>query len=233
MLRIRKFRAIVHRYFEVNGRFPFIFRQAFAREAPLGNLWKYPEMVLIDWETDEVPDEEMTLDQTMLSLKQRLGVPPFGLHAARLRIQPSLQTYREDFFQTLAVSQWAQAGELIYAAPITDEALADGLRRLNSQFGIGVTSFGLTSEMLDDLPRPAQILNAHPRETEAIMARLEINRIAAPQIRSHLDWHGLNNLKSESQEAKNMVQWLTDCLEKGRAEQYKEADPVLTTATGQ
>jgi hypothetical protein len=233
MLRIRKFRAIVHRYFEINGRFPFIFRQAFAREAPLGNLWKYPEMVLIDWETDEAPDEEMTLDQTMLSLKQRLGVSPFGLHAARLRIQPSLQTYREDFFQTLAVSQWAQAGELIYAAPIIDEALADGLRRLNSTFGIGVTSFGLTSEMLDDLPRPAQILNAHPRETEAIMARLDINRIAAPQIRPHLDWHGLNNLKSESHEAKNMVQWLTSCLEKGRAEQYKETEPAPAPAAGQ
>jgi hypothetical protein len=180
MLRIRKFRAIVHRYFEINGRFPFMFRQAFSRDAPLGNLWKYPEMVLIDWETDEVPDEEMALDPAMLALKQRLGLSPFGLHAARLRIQPSLQTYREDFFQTLAVSQWAHAGELIYAAPIIDEALADGLRRLNSSFGIGVTSFGLTSEMLDDLPRPAQILNAHPRETEAIMARLDINRIAAP-----------------------------------------------------
>lgn len=168
----------------------------------------------------------------MLSLKQRLGVSPFGLHAARLRIQPSLQTYREDFFQTLAVSQWAHAGELIYAAPIIDEALADGLRRLNSVFGIGVTSFGLTSEMLDDLPRPAQILNAHPRETEAIMARLDINRIAAPHLRPHLDWHGLHNLRSESLEARSMVQWLTNCLENGRAEQYKEEEIPSAPAVG-
>jgi hypothetical protein len=224
MLRIRKFRAIVHRYYEVNGRFPFVFRDAFTRESPLGNLWKYPELILIDWETGEAPDEEMTLDPAMLALKQRLGLSPFGLHAARLRIQPSLQTYREDFFQTLAISQWAQAGELIYAAPIIDEALADGLRRLNSTFGIGVTSFGLTSEMLDDLPRPAQILNAHPRETEAIMGRLEINRIAAPSIRPHIDWHGLNSLRGESEEAEKLVQWLTNCLVNGRAEQYKAED---------
>ena len=224
MLRIRKFRAIVHRYYEVNGRFPFVFRDAFTRESPLGNLWKYPELILIDWETGEAPDEEMTLDPAMLALKQRLGLSPFGLHAARLRIQPSLQTYREDFFQTLAISQWAQAGELIYAAPIIDEALADGLRRVNSTFGIGVTSFGLTSEMLDDLPRPAQILNAHPRETEAIMGRLEINRIAAPSIRPHIDWHGLNSLRGESEEAEKLVQWLTNCLVNGRAEQYKAED---------
>src|SRR6478735_4500708 len=192
MLRIRKFRAVVTRYFEINGRFPFAFRQAFAKDSPISNLWKYPELVLVDWETGGSPDEEMSLDETMLSFKQRLGIAPFRLHAARLRIQPSLQTYREDFFQTLAVSMWAQGGELIYAAPIEDEALADSLRRLSATFGVGVTSFGLTPEALDDLPRPANILNAHPRETEAIMGKLEINRIAAPKSRQHLDWSALS-----------------------------------------
>src|SRR6478752_709014 len=36
--RLRKFRAVVTRYYEVNGRFPYTFRQAFAQGAPLGNL---------------------------------------------------------------------------------------------------------------------------------------------------------------------------------------------------
>jgi hypothetical protein len=222
MLRIRKFRAIVNRYYEINGRFPFVFREAFAQDAPLGNLWKYPEMIFVDWETDDVPDQEMALDPTMLSLKQRLGLSPFRLQAARLRIQPSLQTYREDFFQTLAISQWAQAGELIYAAPITDEALADGLRRLNSQHGVGVISFGLTSEMLDDLPRPAEILNALPREIEAIISRLDINRIAATKMRQHLDWHGLNELRSQSSEVRKVLSWLNHCVQNAKAEPYKE-----------
>ncbi|MFN6018350.1 MAG: hypothetical protein ACK49N_12315, partial [Verrucomicrobiota bacterium] len=47
MLRIRKFRAVVTRYFEINGRFPFAFREAFGKDAPIGNLWKYPELVLV------------------------------------------------------------------------------------------------------------------------------------------------------------------------------------------
>ena len=221
MMRIRKFRAVVHRYYEINGRFPFLFREPFTKDSPLGNLWKSPEIVLIDWDKGDAPDEEMRLDPALLAMRQRLGIPPFGLHAARLRIQPSLQTYREDYFQTLSVSQWAQAGELIYAAPIMDEALADGLRRLSSTFGVGVTSFGLTSEVLDELPRPAQILNAHPRETEAIMGCLEINRIAAPKVRPNLDWHGLNRLRCESSEVKKLLSWLDECLEKGRAEPYK------------
>lgn len=222
MLRIRKFRAVVTRYFEINGRFPFAFRQAFGKDSPIGNLWKYPELVLVDWETGGSPDEEMSLDETMLSFKQRMGIAPFRLHAARLRIQPSLHTYREDFYQTLAVSMWAQGGELIYASPIEDEALADGLRRLSAAFGVGVTSFGLTADALDELPRPANILNAHPRETEAIMAKLEINRIAAPRSRAQLDWNELSSLRNESEEAEKLVGWLTRCIDERKAEGYRE-----------
>jgi hypothetical protein len=222
MLRIRKFRAVVQRYFEINGRFPFAFRDAFSKEAPITNLWKYPELVLVDWETGGSPDEEMTLDETMLAFKQRLGIAPFRLHAGRLRIQPSLATYREDFFQTLAVSMWSQGGELIYAAPIQDEALADGLRKLSAAFGVGVTSFGLTAEALDDLPRPENILNAHPRETEAIMGKLELHRIAAPQSRPHLDWTALSSMRNESEDAEKLVTWLTRCIDERRAEPFKD-----------
>jgi hypothetical protein len=222
MLRIRKFRAVVTRYFEINGRFPFAFRQAFGKDSPLCNLWKYPEMVLVDWETGGSADEEMMLDDTMLAFKQRLGIPPFRLHAARLRIQPSLQTYREDFFQTLAVSMWAQGGELVYAAPIEDGALADSLRRLSASFGVGVISFGLTAEALDELPRPANILNAHPREMEAIMGKLDINRIAAPRSRPQLDWAALTSMRHESEEAEKLVLWLTRCIDERRAEAFRE-----------
>jgi hypothetical protein len=222
MLRIRKFRAVVTRFFEINGRFPFVFRQAFGKDSPISNLWKFPELVLVDWETGGSPDEEMSLDETMLAFKQRLGIAPFKLHAARLRIQPSLQTYREDFFQTLAVSMWAQGGELIYAAPIEDEALGDSLRRLSAAFGVGVTSFGLTADALDELPRPENIVNAHPKETEAIMGKLRINRIAAPRTRPHLDWAALTSMRNESSEAEKLVKWLTGCIDGRRAEAFKD-----------
>ncbi len=220
--RMRKFRAVVTRYYEVNGRFPYTFRQAFAQGAPLGNLWKFPEVALVDWETGDAPDEELALDPTMLSLKQRLGLPPFRLHAARLRIQPSLASFREDFFQALSASMWAQGGELIYAAPVEDEALADGLRHLNATFGVGVISFGLTAQALDDLPRAANILNAHPRETEALMERLDIHRVAAPHTRQHIDWQSLDGLRRESEEVQQLIGWLNDCIAKGRAEAFRE-----------
>jgi hypothetical protein len=81
---------------------------------------------------------------------------------------------------------------------------------------------GLTLDDLDELPRPANILNAHPRETEAIMARLDVNRIAAPKSRHHIDWNALGTLRNESPEAEKLIQWLSRCLEERRAEPFKE-----------
>lgn len=221
--RVKKFRAIVRRFNELNGRYPFEYREAFTAGSPLGNLWKFPEMVLVDWQTGDEDDEATTLDSRMLALKQRLGLPPFRLVGTRLRIQASLHGYREDFFQALSASIWTQGAELVYAAPIIDEALADGLRALNAAFGVGVSSFGMSIEELDELPRAANILNAHPRETEAVMERIQFDRIAAPRHRQHIDWTALESLRRESPETSRLIDWLCRCIEEGHAQGFRES----------
>ncbi|MGB0774758.1 MAG: hypothetical protein ACPG32_07345 [Akkermansiaceae bacterium] len=218
MMRIRKFRAIVQKWCEVNGRFPFVFREPFRASAPLGNLWKFPEMLLVDWESGG--DEESS--RALLKIKSQLALPPFRLHAARLRILPAHHSFREDFFQALSSSVWAQGGELLYAAPIEDEALSDAIRRLCSSFGIGVTTFGLTAEILDELPRPANILNAHPRETEALMERLDITRVAAPKSGDHLDWTALEAIRGDSSEVDKLLVWLSESADAGRMLPYED-----------
>ncbi len=224
MMRIRKFRAIVNKWCDVNATFPFAFRDPFKADAPIGNLWKFPEMLLVDWESGDVDDDDGAC--SLLKLKSQLGLPPFRVHAARLRILPAHHTYREDFFQTLSASVWAQGGELIYAAPIEDEALAEGIRHLSSAFGIGVTTFGLTAEILDDLPRPANILNAHPRETEALMERLDVTRVAAVKSRPHIDWSALEAIRGDSLEVDAFLAWLSESAESGRIRPY-ESDSVI------
>jgi hypothetical protein len=216
LLRVKKFRAIIQRWCDVNGRYPFTFREPFQANSPMGNLWKFPELMLVDWEG--AGEEE----NAVLKLKQTLSLPPFRLYAARLRIQPSIHTFREDFFQALSASVWANGGELFYACSIEDEALTEAFRKLNATFGVGVTSFGLTLEQLDDLPRPAHILNAHPRETEALMERLEINRVAAAHTRPHLDWAALDAIRNDSEEINKLFDWLTLSLEEGQPRSYSE-----------
>ena len=218
MMRIRKFRAIVNKWCDVNGRFPFAFREPFGADAPIGNLWKFPEMILIDWDNGE----EVEQARATIKLKSQLGLPPFRLHAARLRILPALHSFREDFFQALSSSSWAQGGELIYAAPIEDEALADSIRQLSATFGIGVTTFGLTAEILDDLPRPANIINAHPRETEALMERLDVTRVSMAKSRPHLDWSSLEAIRGDSADVDKLLNWLSGSVEIGRILPYQD-----------
>ncbi|MFK7909642.1 MAG: hypothetical protein AB8F34_03480 [Akkermansiaceae bacterium] len=218
LMRIRKFRAIVNKWCDVNGRFPFAFREPFSADAPIGNLWKFPEMLLVDWESGD-GDEG---DRTMLKLKSQLGLPPFRLHAARLRILPAHHSFREDFFQALSASVWAQGGELIYAAPIEDEALAEAIRKLSTTFGIGVTTFGLTAEILDELPRPANIINAHPRETEALMEKLDVTRVSTVKSRAHIDWAALESIRGDSADVDKLLGWLSESAEVGRILPFSE-----------
>ncbi len=211
--RIRKFRAAATRYCEVNGRFPYPFRDALTRDSPLGNLWKFPDMVVVDWEGGEPADQLLNLDPEILALKSGLGIPPYRIQSVTLRLVQNLELFREEFFQALSVSSWCQGGELFYAGPIEDEALADALRQLSNRFGIGITTFGLTAEMLDELPGPEHILNAQPRETEALMERFDVRRIASPRLKDHLDWASLDAIRSDNEEVRRLFRWLTACIE--------------------
>jgi len=219
LMRIKKFRAIVSRWCELNGRFPFVFRQPFSEDSPVGNLWKFPEMSLVDWEGAMDVEES---GSSLAAIKGQMGLPPFRLHNIRLRITPSHHTYREDIFQALSAATWSQGAELFYASPIEDEALAEAMRRLNASFGVGITTFGLSSEMLDELPRPANILNAHPRETEALMERLDIVRLAAPESRTHIDWPSLEGIRTDCPEIETLFGWIKECMETGEVGPYSE-----------
>lgn len=219
MMRMKKFRAIVSMWCEQSGRFPFVYRAPFQNDSPIGNLWKFPEMTLVDWE-NELKEEGLS---SLTGLKEKMGLPPFRLHNVRLRITPRHDGFREDIFQTLSASTWAQGAELFYANPIVDEALTQEICRLHAQFGVGITTFGLTSEMLDDLPRPANILNAHPKETEALMERLDIVRVAFPTTKSHINWQAIAPIRKETPEIETLFGWINDCMESGVASTFSES----------
>ncbi len=219
MMRMKKFRAIISMWCEQSGRFPFVYRAPFQNNSPIGNLWKFPEMTLVDWE-NELKEEGIS---SLTRLKEKMGLPPFRLHNVRLRITPMHDGFREDIFQTLSASTWAQGAELFYANPITDEALTQEICRLHAQFGVGVTTFGLTAEMLDDLPRPANILNAHPRETEALMERLDVVRVAFPKTKSHINWQSIEPIRKENPEIETLFNWINECMENGVASTFSES----------
>jgi len=211
--RIQKFRAVVTRYSESNNRFPYQFRESLGKGAPIGNLWKIPDMVIVDWESGEPQNDGFDLDRTNIMLRRSLGLAPYRLDAVSLKLSPNLELCREDFFQALAVSSWGNTGELFYANPIPDEALADSLRHLSERYGVGITTFGLSLQGLDELPSAEHILNSQPRETEAILERLDVRRIAPSRKRELIDWPSLQNLRMENKEVHELFVWIAKSME--------------------
>ncbi|MFT6864338.1 MAG: hypothetical protein ACJAVK_002903 [Akkermansiaceae bacterium] len=221
MLRLGKFRAIVQKYAETRSIFTFEFRESLSAGAPLGNLWKFPEMVLIDWEHGQFDEDGLALDPAHLALKQTLGLPPYRLASIRMRVVTNHDSFREDLFQTMSASLWANEGILYLAGSIQDESLGDQVRALAGELGIGVISFGLTPHDLDDLPHPAQIQNAMDRETEALMGRLRIEKIASAKRRTHCGWESLQSLRNDHPEMNQLLAWLGGSLENGKVKPFQ------------
>ena len=224
MLRLSKFRAIVQKYAETRNNFTFEFRESLSKGAPLGSLWKFPEMMLIDWEHGEFTEEGLDLDPAHLALKQTLGLPPYKLTSVRMRVEISHDSFREDLFQTMSASMWANAGQLFLAGSIDDESLGDQIRALASELGIGVITFGLSPSALDDLPHPSQIENAMERETEALMSRLNIEKISSPNNRTHCRWEALDALRNDHPEMNHFLAWLGGSLEVGKVRPFRATE---------
>ena len=225
MLRIGKFRAIIRKYAESRSNFTFEFRESLDSDAPLGNLWKFPEMVLVDWEHGNFNEDGLELDPAHLALKQTLGLPPYCLSSVRMRISTSHDNFREDLFQTMSSSLWANEGVLYLAGSIEDESLGDQVRALATQLGIGVISFGLSSQDIDNLPHPDRIENAMDRETDALMSMLRVEKLSSPTRRPHCGWDSLQALRNDHPEMNQLLAWLGGSLESGKVKPFQ---PVMS-----
>ena len=167
LARAEKFRAVVQRYLESVQQFPFTFNESFSDDAG-ANRWRVPDMAVVDWVASTEVDDQVILEQQKLEVHRRLGQAPFRVSSVKLRLELSHASHLEDLYQCLATSEWANSGELLIAAPINDARLLEEVRRFASRYGVGVISFGLDADILDDMPEPAAIENLSPSEFDSI-----------------------------------------------------------------
>lgn len=209
--RAAKFRAVVARYLESVQQFPFSFEESFSSDVE-ANRWRVPDMTVVDWLTADSADEAVTMDKRKLEVSRRLGQSPMRVSSVKLRLELDHSSVLEDLHQTLSSSEWANAGELLIAASITDQRLVEEVRRFAARYGVGVISFGLDADVLDDMPEPAAIENLHAHEFESIQSLLQIRRYAAPEAgRSH-DWQHVTNAAEENNDFARFERWISRSL---------------------
>lgn len=216
-LRLQKLRAVFARDASSAGRFPFLFESSFSDVAPMENVWMCPDAVVVDWDSGDAG----SLDAAEMELKRALGAPPCTLCGVKFKLEINPRTWREDFYQALSATRWAHTGELIVAAAVKDGHLADELRRLGTEHGMGIVSCGIDLEMLDEMRPSYEIPEMTPREFEALLRPFQRQRLTTPRQRP-LDWHLVRQARTGNDEFHELFRWLQRCLANGKACSWRE-----------
>ncbi len=218
LARANKFRAVVSRYFESIHRFPMAFERSFSDENATSNRWRFPDMIAVEWLVGEVAEDgSFALNPEQLEVRRRLGDAPMRMTSVKLKLETNYANLREDLFQCLSASGWANSGELMVAAPIDDEHLVEEIRQFAARYGVGVTSFGLEGDVLDDMPEPAAISNLMPREFEAIQSLFRLRRISSSRMVDRFDWQHIVDQREDQPDYALLDRWISRCLLEDRA----------------
>lgn len=218
-----KFRAIFLRYSESNNQFPVHVEHTRGSRRPAGvNRWKFPDVIALEWEVGEVTDGGFTLAKDMLEVKKSLGEPPFKLISAELKVELTLASFRENFFQCVSNSKWAHSAQLAIAAKITDKTLSEELRRLGTSYDITVVSYGLEPSYLSSLPSADAIKEMADAQFDDIANNIMLSQIASGKERETLDWEHIRDLRGQSEEFNSLFEWIAHCLEKKIPYSYED-----------
>jgi hypothetical protein len=222
-----KFRAFYFRYLKLDDSFPVHIEHTAAVRRQAGvNKWKFPDLVILDWDVGESGDEGVyQLNNTALLVKQALGEQPFRLTSVELKVDLSLSTLREYFFQCVSNSMWAHSASLVIACSITDSLLADELRRLGTSYGIAVSSFGFDRQTLNSLPPASTMMEMSDLEFDELVGSRSPIKLTSGVPRPALDWDHIRDLNAQSSEFASVFDWIAYCLNEGKAyaiEKYRQ-----------
>jgi hypothetical protein len=213
-----KFRAFYIRYAILDNRFPVHIEHVMALRQQAGvNKWKFPDAVVLDWTAGESAETGFVLDSTVLDVKRGLGEQPFRLTSVELKVELSLATFREFFFQCVSNSMWAHSACLVVACSISDALLGNELRRLGTSYGVSISTFDFSRDELTSLPSADDLLTMNEEEFEKIAGRRKDNKLTAGAFRPVLDWDHLQDMKTQSSAFSELFGWIARCLRDSRA----------------
>lgn len=216
--RFQRMLAIYERLCLLRSRYPFRLN---GRVEPLPDergFWDIPDLITAEWDLETGADEVTRFDSGMLDLRRHLGGPEVALNGVQLKIGLTLDNYTAEFFQALSATRWTLQSELVIAEPLNDEALVDALRSLGNQFGVGISSLGISSAQIYDLPSAMELRSMSAAEFEVVQGKLRIQKITVPAPRQRIDWTSLSALRKKHESVAEMVRWLSECLERRQPE---------------
>ena len=218
-----KFRALFMKYAEFENRFAMRIDHTRAQRVSAGvNKWKFPDVVVLDWDVGQVNDDGYRLDRNLLEVKRSLGEQPFRLTSVELKVGLNLTNFREHFFQCVSNSKWAHHSVLGVAYPVTDNTLVEELQRLGASYDVTIVSYSLDSNQLLGWPPADQIMAMSDPEFDELAKSVKLSTIATGRQRPGLDWEHIKDMRDQTNDFVVLFEWIARCLKEGRP--FKHAD---------
>ncbi|MBN8681688.1 MAG: hypothetical protein J0L99_03520 [Chitinophagales bacterium] len=225
-----KFRIIYKKYCELgesNIR-PMIIEHTKGKKATKGlNKWKYPDLVLLQWKDLILSEDNFNMDKSILSMMNGLGEQAFKITSIELKADLRSSNYREYFFQCVSNSKWAHEAHLVVATEIKDSLLEE-LIRLGNSYGVKISTFGLTFDVINEFPDVSEITEMKQEDFELhISNKFKIKQITQGFEQMELDWEQLSNLRSLNTDFADLLEWIAKSLADSKAytfENFKEID---------
>lgn len=213
--REEKFRSLFMRWAQQEQQLPMHLEhtQAVRQQAGI-NKWKYPDVVSVKW---GVLKDDGGLDKDLLQVRQGLGDQPFRIYSTELKVDVTPSSLREIFFQCVSNSRWAHGAQLAIASKISDDKVAEELKRLGTSYDVSVVSFGLSPEYLEQLPSAETLLAAPDEQIEKLLAEVRYETIASGEERDSLDWEHIRDLQNQHPAMIDFFSWIARCLKDGQA----------------
>lgn len=137
------------------------------------NEWVHPDMVGFYSPIDDWNDKLLEFNKTTNKTAIRL-------YSFELKKQIDRSNYRENFFQAVSNSSWANEGYLVTCAVQQDDDLLSELERLSASFGIGVIVLDL-----DDIDSSSVLFPSRPKD--------------------YLDWETMNKLCEQNPDFETFI----------------------------
>lgn len=230
--REEKFRSIFMRYNELTTSGVYSMPIEHTRRAKGDvkglNKWKYPDVILLNWEVGEIIGEEYGINTTMLEVRRSLGEQPFTLTSTELKSELNVSNFRESFFQCMSNSKWSHKAQLAVAVDIQEERLINELTRLGKSYDVTILTYGLTGDIIDEIPDAQNILSMKDSEfDEQISKLINVTTITTGREREILDWEHIKDLRQLNSDFDELFQWISKCLLTGVAYKFNDYRKIM------
>ena len=150
----RNLHAVLSYFLQQSDYFQAYSKTIFHEESHKGqkgaDKWLYPDMVAVNFEYANYQKNNV------LPFIRKFDILPIKIFSFELKKELNNSNYKENFFQAVSNSSWANEGYLVTVKIQQDNQFVESLQKLSQSFGIGIIQLNLENIEQSSILSPAK-----------------------------------------------------------------------------